>query len=45
MPGTEPSSSVRPACSPMAVAVPIVSKKSASMIVKITRIAVRIGRR
>ncbi len=39
MPGTCPSGVVRPACSVMAVTVPIVSKKSASMIVKMVRMA------
>ena len=44
MPGTVPSSSARPASAATPVTVPIVSKKSVSMIAKITRIAVRIGR-
>ena len=43
MPGTEPSSFARPASAAMPVTVPIVSKKSVSMIVKIIRIAVSSG--
>ena len=41
MPGTEPSGSARPASAAMPVTVPIVSKKSDSMIAKIVRTAVR----
>ena len=41
MPGTWPSGVVKPACSVIAVAVPIVSKKSASMMVKMVSTAVR----
>ena len=44
MPGTEPSSLARPASAATPVAVPIVSKKSVSMIAKIDRIAVERGR-
>ena len=43
-PGTEPSSRASPASAATPVTVPIVSKKSVSMIAKITRIAVRSGR-
>ena len=39
MPGTEPSGSRRPASSAMPVTVPIVSKKSLSMIAKIVSTA------
>ena len=41
MPGTSPSGLARPACSAIAVAVPIVSKKSVSMIEKIVSDATR----
>ncbi len=44
MPGTEPSSLASPASATTPVAVPIVSKKSVSMIVKITRTAVERAR-
>ena len=40
MPGTEPSGSARPASAATPVTVPIVSKKSLSMIAKIVRTAV-----
>ena len=40
MPGTEPSSSASPASAAMPVTVPIVSKKSLSMIAKIVSAAV-----
>ena len=43
-PGTEPSSFARPASAATPVAVPIVSKKSVSMIVKMMGIAVSSGR-